>query len=384
MIIMTRRPLVKTLTALLFVMVAINGSVSAQDTPPSIEFNPQTYICYTTSDVLTIDGNLDEASWKEVPWTNYFLDIEGKSKPAPRFKTRAKMLWDETYFYIAAQMEEPHLWATLTQRDTVIFYDNDFEVFIDPDGDTHEYYELEVNALGTAWDLMLPQPYRDGGKAIDSWDIQGLEVGIGINGTLNNPADIDSGWTVELAIPWKVLEEAAPDGQKPSVGDQWRVNFSRVQWQHTIENGNYRKALDPETNRPLPEDNWVWSPQGIINMHYPEMWGYVQFAAANADNRETAFEWQNEEYIKWYLRRLYYRQHRHKMKEGSFATQIRELKADEAFEKSELQAYFPNLSLPEIHATQETFEIRMSDSDNGKAWYIREDGEVWSKALSIE
>ena len=44
-------------------------------------------------------------------------------------------------------MEEPDLWGTLTARDSVIFHDNDFEVFIDPDGDTHAYYELEVNAL---------------------------------------------------------------------------------------------------------------------------------------------------------------------------------------------------------------------------------------------
>lgn len=381
MLYLTRAMLIKTLTALLFVMVAVTGNINAQDVPPSIEFDPQSYICYKISDTLNIDGELDEASWEEVPWTNDFLDIEGKSKPAPRFKTKAKMLWDETHFYIAAHMEETHLWATLTQRDTVIFYDNDFEVFIDPDGDTHQYYELEVNAFGTAWDLMLTQPYRDGGKAIDSWDIQGLKVGIGINGTLNNPADIDSGWTVELAIPWKVLEEAAPDGQKPSVGDQWRVNFSRVQWRHTVEGGNYRKALDLETNRPLPEDNWVWSPQGIINMHYPEMWGYVQFAAAKADSRDTAFEWQNEEYIKWYLRRLYYRQHQHKKKEGSFTSQIDALKAEEAFEKLKLQTYFLNLSLPEIHATQETFEIRMSDSGNDKSWYIREDGEVWSGAF---
>jgi len=77
------------------------------------------------------------------------------------------MLWDDTYFYVAAQLEEPDVWATLTQRDTVIFYDNDFEVFIDPDGDTHNYYELEVNAFGTLWDLMLLTPYRDGGPAID-------------------------------------------------------------------------------------------------------------------------------------------------------------------------------------------------------------------------
>jgi len=50
-------------------------------------------------------------------------------------------------------------------------------VFIDPDGDTHAYYELEVNAFGTPWDLLLIKPYRDGGPAVISWDISGLKVG---------------------------------------------------------------------------------------------------------------------------------------------------------------------------------------------------------------
>ena len=59
------------------------------------------------------------------------------------------MLWDDDYFYIGAELREPHVWGTLTAHDSVIFHDNDFEVFIDPNGDNHEYYEFEINALGT-------------------------------------------------------------------------------------------------------------------------------------------------------------------------------------------------------------------------------------------
>ncbi|MBL0177001.1 MAG: carbohydrate-binding family 9-like protein [Ignavibacteria bacterium] len=124
-----------------------------------------------------IDGKLSDAAWAKAPWTDDFVDIEGDAKPAPRFRTRAKLLWDERCLYIAAELEEPHVWGTLLQRDTVIFYDNDFEVFLDPNGDTHEYFEFEMNALNTVWDLSLPLPYKDGGKAIDSWDIEGLRTG---------------------------------------------------------------------------------------------------------------------------------------------------------------------------------------------------------------
>jgi hypothetical protein len=32
-------------------------------------------------------------------------------------------------------------------------------VFVDADGSTHWYKELEVNAINTSWHLTLPQPY---------------------------------------------------------------------------------------------------------------------------------------------------------------------------------------------------------------------------------
>lgn len=216
-------------------------------------------------------AKVDAAAWKSAAWTDYFVDIEGAAKPTPRFKTRSKMLWDDNYFYILAELEEPELWATLTQHDSVIFHDNDFEVFIDPNGDTLEYYEFEINALNTGWDLFLDKPYRHGGKAQNSWEIPGLRTSVHMDGTLNKPGDKDRGWTVEIAFPWKVLAEYAHKPSPPHNGDEWRVNFSRVEWQVEVVDGKYRKV--PNTK----EDNWVWSPQGLVNMHVPEQWGRVRF-----------------------------------------------------------------------------------------------------------
>src|SRR5207247_5901391 len=109
------------------------------------KIQPRGYVCARTSVPVKIDGKLDEPAWRTAPWTEDFVDIEGEAAPKPRFRTRAKMLWDDNYFYVGVELEEPHVWATLTQRDSVIFHDNDFEVFIDPDGDTHDYYEFEIN-----------------------------------------------------------------------------------------------------------------------------------------------------------------------------------------------------------------------------------------------
>src|SRR6185436_5547504 len=163
-------------------------------------------------------------------------------KPKPRFRTRVKMLWDDQFFYVTADMEEPHLWATLTNHDAVIFHDPDFEVFIDPDGDGHDYYEFEINALNTGWDLLLKKPYKNGGPALNSWEIPGLKTAVNVRGTINNPADRDEGWSVEMAFPWKALAEFAHRPTPPHDGDQWRVNFSRVEWLIEVVEGKYQKV----------------------------------------------------------------------------------------------------------------------------------------------
>ena len=240
--------------------------------PPIPE--PRGYVAHRTPGPIEVDGGLDDDGWAGIPWTGPFVDIEGDAKPAPRFRTRAKMAWDDDFFYVAAEMEEPHVWGTLAEHDAVIFQDNDFEVFIDPDGDNHQYYEFEINALNTGWDLRLVKPYRDGGPALNDWEIPGLETGVRVRGTLNDPGDMDEGWSVEIALPWAALDEFTAMPCPPRDGDRWRVNFSRVEWRQFVDDGRYAKV--PETR----EDNWVWSPQGVVDMHRPERWGDVLFSEA--------------------------------------------------------------------------------------------------------
>jgi len=233
---------------------------------------PRGYVCYRAEQPIEIDGKLDDLSWRYAPWTDYFIDIEGDVKPRPRFRTQAKMLWDDDYFYVIADMQEPHVWATLTEHDAIIYNDNDFEIFMDPNSDNCEYYEMEINALNTEWDLFLRHTDREKYKKASDWEIPGLRTAVSVDGTINDHSDIDRGWSVEFAIPWDVLGEYAHKPAPPRDGDQWRVNFSRVEWHHEVVDGKYRRVQG------YREDNWVWSPQGVINMHCPEKWGYVQFS----------------------------------------------------------------------------------------------------------
>ncbi len=335
----------------------------------ALPFAPRHYVAYHAPSTITIDGKLDDPSWNVAPWTETFVDIEGDRRSRPRFRTRAKMLWDDEWFYVAAEMEEPDVWGTLTERDSVIFRDNDFEVFIDPDADTHAYYELEVNALGTPWDLMLIKPYRDGGPAVNGWDIDGLRTRVDVKGSINRPGDRDEGWTIEMALPWKILKEATPGQRRPAAGDRWRINFSRVEWQAEIRNGKYVKKTKPGTADALPEDNWVWSPQGAINMHMPERWGYVQFAETPASPYASFVEDPNER-IKWALRRLYYRQRNYRAANGTYATTLDALNvADIRVDGVEFK--------PALQTTASTYEITVAGLE-GTTAHITNDGRVWS------
>ncbi|MCP4290626.1 MAG: carbohydrate-binding family 9-like protein [bacterium] len=293
---------------------------------------PRHYICQRTTSDITIDGNLQDSAWKEAPWTEEFLDIQGPRHPVPRHKTTVKMLWDDQYLYIAAHMLEPHVQATLTERDAVIYHDNDFEVFIDPDGDNHLYYELEINALETVWDLLLIKPYRDGAPAVNAWDIQGLQSAVHVNGTLNNPNDKDQGWDLEIAIPFEVLAQCAGRPSPPESGHIWRMNFSRVQWRHNIVDGHYEKMIDPETGKSFPEDNWVWSPQGLIAMHYPENWGEVLFVDekynGNADRTINSNREHDSINSARALMDVYYAQKQWYEKHNQFASTVEKLETE--------------------------------------------------------
>lgn len=333
--------------------------------PAGFEYHPEKYVCHRAPQVIRPDGHIEDAEWGQAPWSKPFVDIEGNQKPAPFFETRVKMLWDEQYFYIAAELEEENLWATYDQHDAVIYQENNFEVFLDPDGDTHNYFELEINALGTVWDLLLTKPYRDGGLAINGWDIHGLEKGIQLYGTLNDPSDKDRKWALELAIPWKALSRRRP----PQEGETWRANFSRVEWRIEAEGGAYRKTINPATGKPFPEYNWVWSPQGVIAMHQPETWGFVQFTEARVGEEEIAFQEDPDDAIKWLLRQVYYAEREYRGQNGFYTSEVPELElplAPQAKEKLN------------ILANEHTF---VSWIRKGKRiWYIREDGRVWANA----
>jgi hypothetical protein len=263
--------------------------------PPCAEDEIPHYMAYRTSKPLQIDGRLDEAAWQSAPHSPRFRDLVSGAETM--HDTRAALLWDDQYLYVAYWIEEPDVRASLTERDAPIYKDNDVELFIAGDD---SYYEFEINAYGTIYEVFFiwqeayirngydktnafrhPQP---GSKVFHgvgykphprgprigfwNWDFPGLQHAVSIDGSINDDRDVDRGWRVELALPWKGMSALAKgDGRSlpPKANDVWRMDFSRF---------NQYKAAAPAKD----SGGWAWSPHGVWDSHVPECFTFIHFS----------------------------------------------------------------------------------------------------------
>ncbi len=259
------------------------------------------YICYRTKETIDIDGHLNEISWKKAPKSPRFVDLV-TGEPAP-LDTRMAALWDEKNLYIGFWVEEPHVQAKFIERDSPIYMENDVEIFI---AGKDCYYEFEINALGTVYEVffiwqdaykkgsvfdkpefdLLSQRvdvlggFQDGmrfgkhprGKrwAFLDWDFPGMRGAVQVEGTLNDNADVDKGWTVELVFPWKGMEMLS-DGRSlpPQDGDTWRMDFSRFE------------AFDLSGTPVQPSAGWAFNKHSVYDSHIPECFTYVHFSTTD-------------------------------------------------------------------------------------------------------
>ncbi|MCB0760449.1 MAG: carbohydrate-binding family 9-like protein [Flavobacteriales bacterium] len=335
---------------------------------------PATYVCMHAVDPIVVDGQDKERTWQLVPVCAEFQDIMGPTVEGPRFHTEVKMTWDEDHLYIYAFLEEPHVWGSLENRDDIIWRDNDIEFFFDPDGDGQHYMEFEYNALGTLLDLYLAKPYREGGPMLIEWDAKGVEAEVVVYGSVNNGSDEDIGWCIEMAIPFGLLKthKSQPN---PGDGTWWRMNMSRVQWDTQWTAGGYVKQTNAE-GQPLPEHNWVWSPQGIVNMHYPEQWGYMLFSkwSESPDDQqcELPMGWHEAKYAYalYYIQKIYFAEH------GVWCADVKEL---------------PQCGIPQsvldgmrISVTASHFDAWVPIGEGGDGWLIDTQGRIIRKAAINE
>jgi len=74
---------------------------------------------------ITMDGDLTKPCWQAATRSPRFVDMVS-GEPA-YYDTRVACLYDDTHFYVGYWVEEPFVTATMTERDSFIWFDNDVE-----------------------------------------------------------------------------------------------------------------------------------------------------------------------------------------------------------------------------------------------------------------
>lgn len=209
---------------------------------------------YRASGPIQVDGKRDEVDWENAPTFGDFTFTWWKEGDPEKQPTEAKLLWDNDFLYLSYHCSDKDIRATRTGRDSKVYRDDCVEVFASPEFLSPEnYFNLEMNALGQQLDQ-----YRPDGTMKEQWDPEGIKIAVLIDGTLNDPTDVDRGWTLEVAIPFKLFENVLPQGH-PNPGDRWRLNLSRLE------------------DEMRSKSQWSQGDRNFPRFHHPEYFGTVEF-----------------------------------------------------------------------------------------------------------
>lgn len=218
---------------------AASAAASPADAPPL----PRYEVRRATSPI-NVDGILNDAAWANASPP---AELRGlwESQTGPQQETRARLLWDDTYLYVAYDLEDIDITAQYLNRDDPTYQDDAAEIFINPrPNQTSIYFGLEMSARGVIYDYVL---YNDARIFVKQYDMQGLRLATNLRGTLNARGDSDEGWTLEVAIPWTNFDSMA---RRPTPGTIWKGQFNR--WDGVQPNRRMSIWSDPLQTRAEP------------------------------------------------------------------------------------------------------------------------------------
>ena len=253
--------------------------------------------CRRINEPLLIDGNLDKAACQHAEKSPPFVDIVNGEQAF--LGTQAAALWDDNALYLGFWITEPQIRASFTEKDSLIWFDNDVEVFFDGEDC---YYEFEINAYGTIYevffiyqdalkknsrfdkpefdlynrDVDILSGFQDASRfkkhkrgrrwAFMDWDWPGLKSAVKIDGKINDPSVVSKGWTVELAFPWEGFKTLSPGKcWPPRKGDSHRFQLFRFE------------ALRFHGKTINESIGWALNEHGSYDSHIPENFAHLHF-----------------------------------------------------------------------------------------------------------
>lgn len=148
--------------------------------------------------VPKLDGRDDEPFWLGAPAIDQFLEYEPNEGVESRFRTEARVAYDNRNLYVFVHMYDPapdSIVSLLARRDQRVPSEQ-LKLVIDSYHDRRTAYQFAVNPAGVKRDSYV---YNDNVEDL-SWDAV-WDVATAIDST---------GWTAEFRIPFSQLRYADP------------------------------------------------------------------------------------------------------------------------------------------------------------------------------
>ena len=241
---------VRALCAVCVLCSAIVCSAVAADYP--------THTVRQATGRIVIDGILDEADWAAAESFGDFVFpwyTGGEQE-----QSEVKMLWDDTFLYVAFACDDTHIWAEHFSTNASVSRDDCAELFWNPDPDNSlSFYQFEINCVGNILSLYYN---FEGGRGSPRNTIMIPHIAQTIDGTVNDDSDIDTGWIIEYAFRFEDYPELSPK-PAPEPGDSWRIGLHRCGGK---TNPQYSQWSASRTERP--------------NYHRPQDFGTLIFSGA--------------------------------------------------------------------------------------------------------
>ena len=248
-------------------------------------------------------ARLDLDPWVGASWSDRFVDMV-TGRPA-LYDTRAAALATPAGLRVAFRSDDPYPTATQTERDSIVFADNDVELFLDFGWG---YYEFEINAFGTVYEVMhvwrdtfaespfaddpsfsllAPHVFTFGGDydrrpasfwhgthprgvrvVSTAYDFPGLATAVHVDGHLNDDTVTSRGWSAEVLLPWAELTRLSCGTISAAGG--WSVPAFVGRFQHL--------AIGDATHTAA----WCLRAHGVMDTHQPAQFALLTCGTVRA------------------------------------------------------------------------------------------------------
>ncbi|MSO35880.1 MAG: hypothetical protein EXQ54_05555 [Acidobacteria bacterium] len=159
-----------------------------------------------------LDGRLDDAIWQKAAIVAGFKQREPDEGRDASERTTVRIAYDQANLYIGAVLDDSvpaDIRASELRRDNTLESDDTFSVLLDTYHDHRNAFVFRVNPRGTRFDALVRNESR---FYYADWDEQWTAAAV----------LTDTGWSVEIAIPFKILRFTGAASQS------WGLNFERV------------------------------------------------------------------------------------------------------------------------------------------------------------